>query len=105
MAADHPNEYTPVPFPEGLPEIKLQQISLAKLLSDDAEEANRVFDICTKEGFFYLDLQDHPKGLRFLNGAHLVHDIGKNVFNNVSMEEKYKFEPRASYETGLLDTG
>lgn len=105
MAANDTSEYTPVPFPEGLPEIKLQRISLAKLLNDDVEEAARVFDICTKEGFFYLDLEDHPKGLRFLNNAHLVHDIGKRAFNSVSMEEKYKFEPRASYETGLLDTG
>ena len=43
-------EFCPVPFPEGLPTIQLERISLAKLLDDDDLEASRLFDVCTKEG-------------------------------------------------------
>ncbi|PYH40873.1 2-oxoglutarate-dependent dioxygenase [Aspergillus saccharolyticus JOP 1030-1] len=104
MAEYETPEFYPVPFPDGLPTIELQRLSLARLMNDDVDQARRLFEICTREGFFYLDLTDHPKGLKLLHGAHSVHRVGQEVFK-VPMAEKYKFEPRASYETGLLDTG
>jgi isopenicillin N synthase-like dioxygenase len=104
MYTEDDKEFYPVPFPKGLPTIKLQRLSLAKLLNDDKDQSHRLFDICTKEGFFYLDLTDHPKGLKLLDDAHQVHRVGKSIFA-VPMAEKYKFKPRGSYESGLLDTG
>jgi isopenicillin N synthase-like dioxygenase len=97
-------EFYPVPFPEGLPTIDLPRLSLAKLLNGDKDQSFGLFDICTKEGFFYLDLTDHPKGMRLLDDAHQVHRIAKSIFD-LPMAEKYTFKPRGSYETGLLDTG
>ncbi|RMZ82569.1 hypothetical protein DV738_g1476, partial [Chaetothyriales sp. CBS 135597] len=103
MVLDYGEHFYPVPFPEGLPTIDLQSISLSKLLNDDENEAHRLFDICTHEGFCYVDLTDHPKGLKLLDDAHQVHKAGAEAFKT-PMAEKYKFKPRA-YETGLLDTG
>ena len=105
MAADNGAEFYPEPFPKGLPIIELQKISLAKLLDDDEEEANKVFEICTHEGFFYLDLTTNSKGLKLLDDAHQVHRAGMRFFKDTPMKDKYTFRPRASYETGLLDTG
>lgn len=105
MALDYGAEYYPETFPDDLPTIELQCISLAKLLEDDVEEAHRLFHVCTNEGFFYLDLTTHPKGLRLLDDAHQVHTAGRNFFKDTPMADKYTFKPRASYETGLLDTG
>lgn len=104
MDLDYGEEFYPKPFPEDLPTIELQSISLARLLNDDAEEARRLFHICTHEGFCYLDLTTHPKGIKLLDDAHQVHKAGVEAFKT-PMAEKYTFKPRASYETGLLDTG
>lgn len=105
MAYRYGQEFYPEPFPDGLPTVELECISLAKLLNDDEEEAHRLFRVCKEEGFCYIDMEDHPKGLKLLDDAHEVHKAGKAAFDSTSMEEKYTFKPRASYETGLLDTG
>lgn len=104
MALDYGEEFYTKPFPEGLPTIELQSISLAKLLNEDTDEAHRLFHICTHEGFFYLDLTTHPKGIKLLDDAHNVYRSGVKAFKT-PMKEKYTFKPRDSYETGLLDTG
>ncbi len=104
METNLDKNFYPEPFPEGLPTFNLERISLAKLIDDDQEEAERLFKICTHEGFCYIDLMDHPKGLRLLEDAHLVHGIGKDVFSNTSMAEKFSFKsPDPSKE--LIDTG
>ena len=97
-------EFYPEPFPEGLPTVDLEHISLAKLVDDDQEEAERLFKICTHEGFCYINLMDHPKGIKLLEVAHLVHQMGQDICHHTSMSEKYAFKLRAA-DVGLLDTG
>lgn len=92
-----------LPLPKGLPTIELPKISLNKLLNDDEAEAQTVFDICTRTGFFYLDLMDHPKGRKLWESACLVRQIGQDVMSNLSMEEKDSFKKRP--EVGILDRG
>ena len=96
-------EFCPVPFPEGLPTIQLERISLAKLLDDDDLEASKLFDVCTKEGFFYLNLTDHPKGLRMLEAANVACRTGKESLGTISMAEKQRYKGRE--QIGIFDTG
>jgi hypothetical protein len=105
IMASESDEFCPIPFPEGLPEIQLHRVSLTKLLNDDEEQCRLIYDICTGEGFFYLDLTDHPKGLKLLDDVRTVYRVAKDVYNSVSMKDKYTFKPRGSYETELPDTG
>lgn len=97
------DDFCPVPFPEGLPTVQLERISLAKLLDDDALEASKMFNVCSKEGFFYLNLMDHPKGLRMLEAANVACRTGKESLGTISMGEKQKFKGRE--QIGIFDTG
>ncbi len=59
----------PAPFPEDVPTVKLETISLAKLIANDEDEARRLFENCKDPGFFNLDLTDHPDGVQLLKDA------------------------------------
>jgi hypothetical protein len=100
---DMVDEFCPVPFPENLPVIELEKISFAKLLNNDEAEAHRVFEICTREGFFYLDLMDHPKGIKLMEAASLACRTGKESLGSISMEEKRKYKALA--HVGIIDAG
>jgi hypothetical protein len=102
-AIDNYEEYYPVAFPDDVPTIPLAKISIAKLLSDDEEEASTLFRVCSNEGFFYLDLTTEPRGQKFSNEAQKLHHLAKDVFQNVSIDEKLLFIPTDA--TGHLDTG
>ena len=90
-------------LPESVPTIELPKISLAKLLNGDEEEARTVFNICTRTGFFYLNLMDHPKGHKLWESACAARQIGQDVMSTLSMEEKDTFLRRP--EVGILDRG
>ena len=94
---------SPLPLPEGLPTIDIPKISLSKLLNGDEAEGQVLFDICTRTGFFYLDLMDHPLGQKLWESACLARQAGQEVMSSLSMEEKDAFKKRP--EIGLLDRG
>lgn len=96
-------ELYPAPFPSDVPKIELERISLEKLLSNDVETAQRLFEVCTHEGFFYLDLTTHPTGVKLIEQSQQLRNIGMDVFNNVSMAEKRNFRP--TDDTSFLDSG
>ena len=97
------DEFCPAPFPEGLPTIKLEKISLNKLLNGDDAEACKLFETCTRTGFFYLNMMDHPTGKKMLEDACVVCRAGKDVFTNLSMDEKRTFKTRTC--VGVFDRG
>jgi hypothetical protein len=103
MNANNFEDGSPPPFPKGLPTIDLPKISLSKLLDGDEDEAQTLFDICTRTGFFYLDLMDHPKGRKFWESACLARQIGARFMSTLSMEEKDTFKQRE--DVGILDRG
>lgn len=90
-------------FPEGLPTVSLETISLAKLLdpADAAEEEeNRVFEACKGRGFFYLDLAGCAPGERIARGADKVAAVAEDVFK-LPMDEKLSY--RFHTGSGSLD--
>lgn len=103
MATTNMDDFCPVPFPEGLATVQLERISLAKLLDSDNVEAVKMFEVCTREGFFYLDLTDHPKGLRMLDAANLACRTGKDTLGTSTMAEKQEYKGRE--QVGIFDTG
>jgi isopenicillin N synthase-like dioxygenase len=86
-------EFYPVPFPDDVPTIQLEKISLSKLLNGDPLEAKNVFDICTTTGFFYLDMLDHPTGRQLWQNVCKVCHRGRERFVNTPVEEKLKYKP------------
>ncbi|KAI1077961.1 putative oxidoreductase [Whalleya microplaca] len=85
-----PNQYPP--FPDNVPTVELQTISLAKLLNSDAAEQDRVFDICKGRGFFYLELGGCDAGEVILRGADDIVLVGEEVFK-LPVDEKMKYKP------------
>ncbi|KAH8817119.1 hypothetical protein F5884DRAFT_778492 [Xylogone sp. PMI_703] len=102
MAQAKADHYWPEPFPDNVPVIELESISLEKLINQDSEESSRLFRICTNLGFCYLDLTTHEKGLELINYAHSLHDVAQTVFLDTPMEVKKEFKTRSA---GRLDTG
>lgn len=98
-----PNNFNPAPLPEGLPTYELPKISIAKLIEGDKDEARAVFDICTRAGFFYLNLMDHPLGRKLWENACKARNVGQQVMSTVPVEEKKAFLMRP--ERGVLDRG
>jgi hypothetical protein len=75
----------------------------SKLMELDEEECARVFRICTNEGFFYLDMLDHPQGRQMYENACLACQVGRDVFPNKTVEEKRTYLKRP--ELGVFDRG
>lgn len=98
LASDNDNTYKvsdfyPAPFPEDVPTIQLEKISLSKLLNGDEAEASRVFDICTSTGFFYLDMLDHPTGRQLWQNVCKVCYRGRERLVSTPTEEKLMYKP------------
>lgn len=93
----------PAPFPDDVPIAHLEKISLDKLLHHDPAEAQRLFDVCTDTGFFYLDMMDHPMGRRMWEDACIAVRSGLDVLPEVPMDEKKAFKAPADIK--VLDRG
>ncbi|KAI1419414.1 hypothetical protein F5Y12DRAFT_249530 [Xylaria sp. FL1777] len=78
-------------FPEGLPTIELETVSLAKLLIDnDAAESDRVLEVCKGRGFFYLELAGCEAGNTIAAKAGQVAAAAEEVFK-LSLDEKMTY--------------
>ncbi|KAH7357207.1 hypothetical protein BKA65DRAFT_393146 [Rhexocercosporidium sp. MPI-PUGE-AT-0058] len=99
----NPAEFNPVPLPEGLPTYDLPKISLAKLIEGDKAEAKAVFDVCARNGFFYLNLMDHPLGRKLWENGCKARNIGQHAAATIPLEEKKAFLMRP--QAGILDRG
>lgn len=83
------NDRYPAPFPNDVQTIELQKITIKQLLDFGGDgTSQRLFDILSAEGFFYLDLNSPGQGQEFLEAANELHDAAKHVFNDISVEEK-----------------
>lgn len=93
--AEKYTEFTPQSypsFPDDLPTVPLEVISLKKLLADDESEQQRVFEICKGRGFFYLELADTDSGETILHGADDMARLAEDIFR-LPQEEKLKYLP------------
>lgn len=91
MTVDNLEDLYPAHFPDNVPVAKLEKISLKNLLSGDEDEQQRMFNVCTGTGFFYLEM-DHEKGEGMWQDACVAARAGKQVFPNVPIAEKKKFK-------------
>ncbi|KAI0892065.1 putative oxidoreductase [Annulohypoxylon nitens] len=88
------SEFTPdlyPPFPEDVPTVELQTITLSKLLEGDVAENDRVFKQCVGRGFFYLALDGCETGETILRGADQIALTGERVFK-LPLEEKMQYK-------------
>lgn len=88
------SEFTPnlyPPFPEDVPTVELQTITLSKLLEGDVVEKDRVFKQCVGRGFFYLALDGCETGETILRGADQIALTGERVFK-LPLEEKMQYK-------------
>lgn len=79
------------PFPNDIPTMPLERLSLAKLLQHDSSEYQRFCRACEDLGFFYLDLRDQELGTSILSDADHLFKIGKHLFA-LDIEEKSKYD-------------
>ena len=93
----------PKPFPNDIPTIELQTVSLSKLLSRDDEEAQRIFRILKDPGFFQLDLTDDPQGVEMLRDVVECHQLAKKLFTTLPLEQKLEYKTRK--QIGIFDRG
>ena len=93
----------PAPWPEDLRTISLETISLSKILTNDPDECSKVFEICTREGFFYLDMLDHPTGRKMWEDACVACQVGHDTLPQRSVEEKRLYKVRD--RPGVFDLG
>ncbi|KAF3010187.1 hypothetical protein E8E14_009645 [Neopestalotiopsis sp. 37M] len=95
MTKDKYTEFTPEhypPFPDGLPTVALETISLQGLLDGEPEERSRMFEACKGRGFFYLDLRagGSEAGRILLEGAEQIARVGEETFD-LPVDEKMKY--------------
>jgi len=98
-------DFYAAPFPDNVPAMELQKISLGRLLNNDEAESKRVFDICTTTGFFYLDMLDHAVGRQMWQIACNIHQIGRDCFSKTTVEDKFKYKPLGSDGLRVFDRG
>lgn len=103
MSQSSMEDLYPAPFPENVPIAKIEKISLNKLLNDDQDEAQLMFDVCTGVGFFYLDLMDHEKGRVLWEDACHAARSGMQVFPSTPLAEKKLYKAPAGIK--VLDRG
>jgi len=103
------------PFPQDVPTAPLLRIELAKLISGDEVETDRLWNACRELGFFYLCLRVAQPGTESsaatenttevkVNGNQLLLDADK-LFNvakqfydlPVTEKTKYDFKAKGSY--------
>ncbi|KAI9726899.1 MAG: hypothetical protein M1828_000247 [Chrysothrix sp. TS-e1954] len=58
------------PFPTDVPTAPLLRLSLRKLLDDDQDENQRLWEACTELGFFYLDIASAATSAPTLTNGH-----------------------------------
>jgi len=87
------HDFYPAPFPDDVPTIELEKISLSRVLNGDEIEAGRLFKICATIGFFYLDMLDHPTGRQLWQSACNLHRLGQQRFSLTPMEQKLQYKP------------
>ncbi|KAF2085359.1 Clavaminate synthase-like protein, partial [Saccharata proteae CBS 121410] len=95
------------PFPSDVPTAPLLRISLAKLLQEDADELDRLWQACCDLGFFYIDLRSDGaanghegsagsanvsiNGTQLLRDADELFEVQKKFFE-LPVEEKLKYD-------------
>ena len=88
-----PQELYPAPFPEDEPTISLEKISLCKLLNGDTAESERMFNVCSTVGFFYLDMLDHALGRQTWQQACHMYRLGRERLKQTPLDEKSQYKP------------
>lgn len=76
-------------FPDGLPTVKLETFSFAKLEQGDEKLQERLFLACKERGFFYLDLNGSDMSSMQRDCDDIVR-LAEEVFQ-LPEEEKEKF--------------
>lgn len=110
MTRDQYTEFTPEaypPFPDDLPTVPLEVISLAQLLgngsgggdnNNNEAEQERVFEACRGRGFFYLDLAGCEAGEVLVRGAEQIARVGEETFA-LPLDEKMRYRQNLNGST------
>lgn len=85
-------------FPDDVPTAPLVTINLRKLLVQDGEERERLFDASKSLGFFYLDMTGCEEGETLLNGAATMFQLMEKFYElPIEEKRKYDFAAEGSY--------
>lgn len=79
------------PFPDDIPTMPLDRLSLAKLIAHDSEEYHKFCRACEDVGFFYLDLRGQEQGDSILSQADILFKISEQLFA-LDFKEKSRYD-------------
>lgn len=66
-------------FPDDLPTLEMQSMSLSKLLSSDKKTSDDLLSGCQDLGFFLLDLRGNALGEAMIEEVDQLFDFGKEA--------------------------
>lgn len=78
------------PFPSDVPVAKLPRLTFAKLLGDEKDESDALFEACRAMGFFLLDFEGCPEGETFLEKAEAMFTLNQEV-NTMDVKELMEY--------------
>ena len=81
------------PFPEDVPVYELPRLSLKKLIVNEPEQSNELFETFRTHGFCLLDMQGCAEGESLLEEAEKMFDVTRDVTLGLDVEEKLKYAP------------
>ncbi|KAF5014091.1 hypothetical protein F66182_15051, partial [Fusarium sp. NRRL 66182] len=94
----HENFESLSPFPDDIPTMPLDRLSLVKLLQHDSDEVQKFCRACEDIGFFYLDLRDQELGDSLLSTTDELFKISEQLFAlDVQEKSKYDHSKKRSY--------
>mgnify|MGYP005988029887 CR=1 FL=1 len=93
MASEAKFKTIPV-FPDDLPTLEMQSISLSQLLSGDEKTREDLLSGCQELGFFLLDLRSDALGEAMIEEVDQLFDFGKKALNLPSeVKLRYPIRP------------
>jgi isopenicillin N synthase-like dioxygenase len=69
------------PFPDDIPTVSMNTVSLAGLRENDTQTAEQVLAACKELGFFFLDLRRDSMGDAMIECIDQLFSIGQEIFD------------------------
>ncbi|KAL8947580.1 MAG: hypothetical protein Q9222_006158, partial [Ikaeria aurantiellina] len=84
------------PFPSDVPVIDLERLGFAKLLANDHNESQKLFEACRETGFFLIDLRGCDEGKTMLKHAETAFNLSEKI-HKIDEDElkRYNYNPPA----------
>ncbi|KAF2105866.1 hypothetical protein BDV96DRAFT_694568 [Lophiotrema nucula] len=78
------------PFPNDVPIVELERVSLATLQAGNSNEVDKLYGACSSDGIFLLNLTDSEDGRKLVATVDEMFKLGQELFG-LDLDEKLKY--------------